>query len=333
MINFRYAVVILNWNSYKDTLECIESITKNNLKSALIIIIDNNSSDDSVAQINSWANINYCIINKNDMSTLYSDSISTSYIIIYENNTNSGFSAGCNIGLDIAKKYNISCCIFLNNDTVVYNNALDKLSLYLEDEQNVYAVIPLITIFGTNKIWNCGGKLYKSGFRKYYYPNHPINSMDINEEIRCTFITGCCVAVRTKDFSLRGGWCTDFFFGEEDFEFSMWSLINGKKLMCLPRAQIAHKVGQSTKTAPSINKIFVYYLNRFIHMLRYKNTVSWNIWRSYYSIYVLYLLINKGFNFKIIIIFLYKLNKMANSEKNVSKGLFFRILNNGFNDL
>ena len=44
----RLAIIVLNWNGSDDAIECVDSLIKQTLKPT-IVIVDNNSSDNSVA--------------------------------------------------------------------------------------------------------------------------------------------------------------------------------------------------------------------------------------------------------------------------------------------
>ena len=59
MYNYKsVGIVLLNWNGWKDTIECIESIRKSNYESYNIVIVDNASTDNSVNEIKRYLNIN-----------------------------------------------------------------------------------------------------------------------------------------------------------------------------------------------------------------------------------------------------------------------------------
>ena len=51
----RVAIIILNWNGWKDTLECLESVYQINYPEYDVVVVDNNSNDDSLEKIE-----NYC---------------------------------------------------------------------------------------------------------------------------------------------------------------------------------------------------------------------------------------------------------------------------------
>ena len=48
------AVVLVNWNGWRDTVECLSSLQTLKVRPSVVIVIDNASRDESVARIESW---------------------------------------------------------------------------------------------------------------------------------------------------------------------------------------------------------------------------------------------------------------------------------------
>ncbi|MEJ2627167.1 MAG: glycosyltransferase, partial [bacterium] len=48
------AIIILNWNGWQDTIECLESLFKETWQQFSVVIIDNGSKDNSLKKIISW---------------------------------------------------------------------------------------------------------------------------------------------------------------------------------------------------------------------------------------------------------------------------------------
>ena len=69
-----------------------------------------------------------------------------------------------------------------------------------------------------------------------------------------------------------------FFFGEEDFEFSM--RMNNKKVLmaCVLDSQIYHKVGASSDKMQRLGKVYLHYLNRFIDIRIHRSPLFYCIW-------------------------------------------------------
>ena len=55
MNNSRVAIIILNWNGWEDTIECLESLYQINYPNYNVILVDNASSDESLKKIKEYA--------------------------------------------------------------------------------------------------------------------------------------------------------------------------------------------------------------------------------------------------------------------------------------
>ena len=50
----KVVIIILNWNGWKDTIECLESLYHITYPNYTVILVDNGSVDDSIEQIRSY---------------------------------------------------------------------------------------------------------------------------------------------------------------------------------------------------------------------------------------------------------------------------------------
>src|SRR3989338_3576803 len=96
------AISVLNYNNWKDTIECLESLLRLDYPNFRLIVVDNCSPNDSVKEIRRWAE--------------RKDSNSLTFI---ESAKNLGYAGGNNLairhGLDHGARY----VWILNNDTIV----------------------------------------------------------------------------------------------------------------------------------------------------------------------------------------------------------------------
>ena len=143
-------IIILNWNRWQDTIECLESVFRLQGAPFRVLLCDNGSSDDSVESIKSWAEgrLDAYVSNQDVLRTLtfpqvlkpilyeelvppYCDSTNArldSWFIILRSKENVGFAAGKNIGLKFALgQAEMQYVWLLNNDTVVEPGALRSL--------------------------------------------------------------------------------------------------------------------------------------------------------------------------------------------------------------
>jgi len=288
-------IIILNWNGWQDTIECLESLQFLDYSNYRIVLLDNGSTNRSLEKIGAWAanqikvesgliplsrEKNVRIINYDrktaESGGLYCDESNLAHLpgseilTVIENGENLGFSAGCNVGIRYAIASGADYIWLLNNDTVVEQKSLSYLVDLLETNSEYQGVTGQIRLYDNpSRIWNCGGFLTWYGCRKYHYAGKPISKVTQHGVRKITFITGCAALFRSSVFSDTGLLSESFFFGEEDFELSLRMKKVRYNLACCYQAIIYHKVSKSInsllekkeKSLPSIN---IYYLNRFI---------------------------------------------------------------------
>lgn len=146
----RVHIVLLNWNGWKDTLECLESLYRQDYLNFQVIVCDNDSQDGSVEKIKDWAAgsqfapeppvpamrgystpalgkpIPYVELSRAQAESDASVDPSIPLVII-NNGGNLGFAGGNNTGLRYALNQQSDYCWLLNNDTVVEADALSKM--------------------------------------------------------------------------------------------------------------------------------------------------------------------------------------------------------------
>ncbi|GGF62862.1 glycosyltransferase family 2 protein [Alteromonas lipolytica] len=141
-------IVILNWNGWRDTVECLESVFKLNYPNFQVIVCDNDSSDDSVKNIVDWTRgvlpvvpgrchplphliippvakpLSYQCYNREDVDNGVCDE---SPLVIIQTQGNLGFAGGNNVGIRFAMQQGCDYVWLLNNDTVVEADALCQM--------------------------------------------------------------------------------------------------------------------------------------------------------------------------------------------------------------
>lgn len=142
------AIVILNWNGWKDTLLCLESVFQLKGERFSVIVCDNGSTDGSLEKIEEWAQGKLAItgaelkaspiplkIGQKPMSYKRLDrtesengELTSVPLILIETGGNLGFAGGSNFGIRYAlRDPQVSHVWLLNNDTVVHPDALSAL--------------------------------------------------------------------------------------------------------------------------------------------------------------------------------------------------------------
>jgi len=229
-------IILINYNNYNDTIECLDSINDSYYKNKIVIVVDNKSKNDSIKKIEDF-------IKKIKIK-----------VILIKNDENLGFSVANNIGIkhciDIGCKY----VLILNNDTIVDKNFLNPLVKYYEKDNsnNIGALSGKIYFYNKPEyFWYAGGKKY--------CPFIPLKHIGMGQNDKGQFdkirklpwITGCYLFIKTKVFLKIGMLNEDFFFGMEDLEFSMRLRKEGYNLYFIPSSKIWHKVGKTRSFKPS----------------------------------------------------------------------------------
>jgi len=98
-------IIVLNWNGWADTLECLGSLQALNYQKRQLLVIDNGSTNDSVARIRQR----------------FPD------VEVMETGRNLGFAAGNNIGIRYALSRGAKYVWLINNDAKADPNALTSL--------------------------------------------------------------------------------------------------------------------------------------------------------------------------------------------------------------
>ncbi len=97
--------VVVNWNGWQDTVECLTSLRQQDYDGLQVIVVDNGSTNESVRMIREahpWATV-------------------------IETGRNLGFPSGCNAGTRLAIERGADYVWLLNNDTIAPADTAGKL--------------------------------------------------------------------------------------------------------------------------------------------------------------------------------------------------------------
>lgn len=225
-MNRKVFIILLNYNGWKVTLDCVKSLNAITSVEKTIVIVDNKSTDNSLAELK-----------KNQNNS----------IVILEAESNRGFSAGNNIGIQYALNNGADYVLLLNNDTIVQEDFLLSMVEFSEEHPECGCSSCRIYYYTEqNKIWYDGGDFnYNNGRAVHYRFNETkTNVKGINE---AGFISGCCMFIPAKVIKKVGLMDEDYFLYVEDTEYSLRIKQAGYKLYWNADEFIFHKVSSSTK--------------------------------------------------------------------------------------
>lgn len=289
------AIIILNWNGADVTIDCLRSLRDAD-GDFFVVVADNGSHDGSPEKIAGWLSeerMPFRMVAEGAETGVVCD---CGDILLYRMNSNYGFAKGNNKAVALAMNSSPDNILLLNNDTVVNKDFLVRLLGFRAAHPEYKVLTPLINFFSDKElVWNAGGKL-KYGFRSYYYGRRNMSEIKEREYIEISFVTGCALLVPASMLDAEKTLLTErFFFGEEDFDFSLRMAKGGVKMACVLNSLIYHKVGTSLSQQSNVpGKTYIHYLNRFIDVRLHYSSLFYKIWRLFYKPYIALLLHRKG---------------------------------------
>src|SRR3989338_7450904 len=136
-------IIIVNWNGWQDTYECLDSLSEvvlPQMTELTIVVVDNASTNHSVERLNEY--IRNHSAQKN--------------VVLIKNKQNSGFAGGNNFGIKYAREKQADWILILNNDTIVERDFLVELIKHAEKDPKIAFVNPKIFLGADktkNKLW------------------------------------------------------------------------------------------------------------------------------------------------------------------------------------
>lgn len=233
------AIIILNWNNYPDTLECLESLYCISYPNYRIIIIDNGSTDDSLPVLRS--------------------KFPQAHLI--EAGNNLGFTGGNNIGMQYALDHQFSYALLLNNDTVVAPDFLERLIEVIQSDARIGVVGPTIYYFEQpDVIWSAGGAIHHQRGLTWMLNINEKDSGQLGDTPReVDFVSGCALLVKTEVIRSVGGLDERFFAYYEETEWCVRIRRAGYKILHVPSSRIWHKISiEAREASPQVH----YYMTR-----------------------------------------------------------------------
>lgn len=276
-MNSRVSIIILNWNGWKDTIECLESLYRIDYPYFDIVVVDNASEDNSIEKIKKYAkgeievqseffegNVeNKPVIIKEytkeeaenaNNNEKFNNLSSKKKLILIKNEKNYGFAEGNNIGIKYSLKALKSDYIFLiNNDTVVKKNFLSELIRVSSLKDNTGIVGCKICYYDDpDKTWSSDCKI---GFWTGRLPD--TGSKMVKET---DWVSGCGFLIKVDLIRKMGLLDPELFFGWEDVDYCIRARNASYKIIYNPKSIIWHKVSSSRKKLHK--NLFSPYYNR-----------------------------------------------------------------------
>lgn len=288
MNNIKVSIIILNYNSWNDTLKCLDSLLRINYKNVELSIADNGSHDDSVNKILEWG-----ILNKKNIGLFKEEeekckNISegkASEINLFLNSKNYGFAKGNNLIIQkIIKEDSSKYILLLNNDTIVDPMFLDGLVNTIETNDRIAAISP--TVFYSNYknsneyIVCCGSKLNTFfGFVTHNYNKK--KNINIPKILYNNFLEGSALLIKSSVLKNEGLFDERFFLYVEDVDLSYRLFKKGYLLASTSESKIWHKIMSSS---PKSEKNYFLVRNTIWFMRKHNSKIRFRLFLIFFCV-------------------------------------------------
>ena len=256
------SIIIVSYNVRSYLSNAIDSILKSDYKNFEIIVVDNNSYDDT------------CYYLEEKYKTVH----------VIPNDTNVGFGKAVNQGAKFAKGEYL---FVLNPDTIIEEDTISKLIKFILSNKNIGMVGP--------KILNADGSLQLSCKRSFptlkvalpkilgldkIFPNskwmgkYNLTYLDPLKNHTVDAISGSCMLIDSIIFKKIGGFDENFFMFGEDLDICLRIWKANYEVHYFSDTKIVHYKGESVKTAPYDSRQAFYASMDIFVDKHYSSTIS-----------------------------------------------------------
>lgn len=242
-MNNKVAVIIINWNSYRDCYDCLKSLEMLERVDFEVFLVDNDSNDDSYIRL------------QQDYDERKFDVI----IHFMKSKTNIGFAGGNNIGINAAKILGYQYYWMLNADTEIDSRALYYMIEGINQDPSIGIVGSKIYYYGTNKIWFAGGNINTLLGTSSHIGQREEDHGQFNNTIEVDYISGCSLLFKAEVLDDIGFMTEDYFLYYEESEWNVKAKQAGWLIKWIPDSIVYHKVSSSSGGEQKIAPYVAYY--------------------------------------------------------------------------
>ena len=305
----RIAVIILNWNGWRDTIECLESVYRIKYPDFDVVLVDNCSCDGSVDYVlTHFRNrlrtelVEYHPILPIDCTGLAvefiprfpleaptSNGSGMERLTIIESDANYGFAEGNNIGIRYAiERLAPSYVLLLNNDTIVEESFLAKLIDVAETDPKIGIAGPRILYHdfnGRNDVVNsAGGEMNfwtgRASSIGIGSPDGPLYHVTRDVD----YVNGACMLTRVDFIRKVGLLPADYFLYWEENNWCERGKRVDQRIVIVGEAVVWHKCCSSIKMVRLTGNYF-FVLNRFKFMRQFATKGQYRFFLLYFFLF------------------------------------------------
>ncbi|MBS0604876.1 MAG: glycosyltransferase family 2 protein [Verrucomicrobia bacterium] len=221
----KIAVVVLHYRNFSDTLECLDSLSRQDYPAYEILLVDNASEDPELENaVKPFSRLHFV-----------------------RNTENLGFAEGNNVGIRAALERGADAVLLLNNDAVAAPDALSSFA-------RAAAAHPDAAVFGAKiffydeptQIWHAGGNVNPRTYRCFH--NGCLDS-DLEKQWDAVrdigYACGCALFVKREAIEKVGLMAPEFFLIWEEIDWCWRIRKAGYRCLFVPEAKVWHKISRA----------------------------------------------------------------------------------------
>ena len=243
------SIVVLTWNNFSDTSECLQSLRQLNHPRYNVVLVDNGSTDGSIERLQA----------------------SFPEVDIIKNDGNLGYTGGNNIGIKYALTNGAKYILILNNDTIVDRNLAAEL-LAISLAHNDVGVLGCVNYYYDNreKIQFSGGTIDWRTGDVIDTTRHKIDQGLFESLREVDTVAGSCLFIPATVIKTVGFFDDRYFLTFEESDLCCRVKKAGYKVYTCMSAKIWHKVSVSGHAVKQGTNILKYYAarNRFLFLTK-----------------------------------------------------------------
>lgn len=223
----KVCIILVNYNSHKDTTECVKSLLEIDYSNYNVILVDNASTEED---------------------PVFEDTFLREKTILLKSDVNNGFSGGNNIAIKYAQaELEPDYFLLLNNDTIVDKHFLKEM-VNCSKEYSDHAVIggKIYYYHENNMLWYAGGSYNTDSGFAAHYGYKQIDDGSYSKNLYVSFITGCLMLIPREIIERVGLLNEEYFLYSEDTDYCCRVKNAGYDLVYCAKSIIYHKVSAST---------------------------------------------------------------------------------------
>ena len=278
-------IVLVNYNSHPDTIECLESVFKSHHENYQVVVVDNSDPANSVYHLEQWARGHTTSIQTLfpelvfplEKKPLYYRVLSEDEFLLIEQRVsekvlfvrakkNLGFAGGNNVAIRYFTRTNqFDFLWLLNNDTVIQKDTLSYLVECASRQLSAVGIMggKLRQYYMRERLQAVGGKYYKwFGKVKEVGRDDRDEGQWDREEFHLDYVIGASMFARKEFVQSIGPMEEDYFLYFEELDWALRGKEKGWKMAFCPNAIVYHKLGASTGSRKVVSEISDFYFVR-----------------------------------------------------------------------